>query len=438
MTIKTLLLAGGTLLGSAAAASASGFQVNLGGQQNIGMGGVGVGLSLDQAAMFYNPGALAMVRENGVQVGANFALARGTYMSSNGGPERHLQPLVVTPFNLYASFGPKEGKYKFGVAVYTPYGSQLRYADQWEGRYALTEINLQAVYVQPTFSYAFSPRFSVGAGLTMLAYGSANIQRDLPLPTGPAHLTLDGKADFRVGYNVGIFLKPTDKLSVGISYRSQIEARLKGGDVSLAGLPAAGSPSAGAINSQFTATSFDSTLPLPAMAAIGIGVMPTDKLTIGLDASLVMWNTYRTLDFAFSGNNGNAGPETPANSGLIGGKNISSSKRYYQDALAFRLGGQYKATDQLILRLGTAYDFAAVKDGYVTPETPDADRVIGTAGVTYQPTPHLGIDASFQFERFVKRTQTQDDLISNGTTDRVAGTYRTDIFIPGIGVRYSF
>ena len=34
------------------------------------MGGVGVALSLDQAAMFYNPGALAMVRSNGVQIGA--------------------------------------------------------------------------------------------------------------------------------------------------------------------------------------------------------------------------------------------------------------------------------------------------------------------------------------------------------------------------------
>lgn len=438
MTVKTLLLAGGTLLGSATAALASGFQVNLGGQQNIGMGGVGVGLSLDQAAMFYNPGALAMVRENGVQVGANFAIARGSFVSGNGGAQRDLQHLVVTPFNFYAGFGPKEGKYKFGVAVYTPYGSQLRYADQWEGRYALTEINLQAVYVQPTFSYAFSPQFSIGAGLTMLAYGAANIQRDLPLPTGTGHLTLDGKADFQLGFNAGAFFKPSDKLSIGLAYRSQIDARLKGGSVNVAGLPAAGSASAGAISSQFTATNFDSTLPLPAMASAGIGIMPNDKLTIGFDAALVLWSAYRTLDFSFSGNNGNAGTATAANSGLVGGKATSTSKRYYQDALAFRLGGQYKATEQLTLRLGTAYDFAAVKDGYVSPETPDADRLIGTAGVTYQPTPHLGIDASFQFERFMKRTQTQADLLNNGTTDRVAGTYRTDIFIPGIGVRYSF
>ena len=60
------------------------------------------------------------------------------------------------------------------------------------------------------------------------------------------------------------------------------------------------------------------------MASIGIGVTPTDKLTLGLDASLVLWNAYRTLDFAFSGNNGNAGPATDANTGLVGGKNTST------------------------------------------------------------------------------------------------------------------
>ncbi|AWM33856.1 OmpP1/FadL family transporter [Hymenobacter nivis] len=435
MMLKTLLLASGTLLGSAATAAASGFQINLGGQQNIGMGGVGVGLSLDQAAMFYNPGALAMVRANGVQVGANFALARGAYASDNGGAQRDLQHLLVTPFNLYAAFG-KAGKYKFGVAVYTPYGSQLRYADNWEGRYSLTEINLQSVYVQPTFSYAFSPQFSVGVGVTMLAYGSVNLQKDLPLPTGPAHLTLDGTTKFQVGVNAGLYFKPSDKLSLGISYRSKIDAQVKGGNVSYSGL--ATGASAPAVNRGFTATNFDATLPLPAMASVGIGIMPTEKLTIGFDASLVFWSAYRTLDFAFSGNNGNGGTATAANTGLVGGSTTSTSKRYYQDALAFRVGGQYKATDQLILRLGSAYDFAAVKDGYVTPETPDADRYIATAGLTYQPNPHLGIDASFQFERFAKRSQSQSDLLNNGTTDRVAGTYRTDIFIPGIGVRYSF
>ncbi|MGY3088431.1 long-chain fatty acid transport protein [Hymenobacter sp. UYAg731] len=436
MTVKTLLLAGGTLLVSASAASASGFQVNLGGQKNIGMGGVGVGLSLDQAAMFYNPGALAMVRDNGVQVGVNAALARSSFRSDVGGPQRQLDNKLVVPFNFYAGFGPKDAKYKFGVAVYTPYGSTLKYADGWEGRYALTEITLQSVYVQPTASYAITPTLSVGAGLMILAYGSVNLQKDLPLPTGPGHITLDGKTKTQFGYNAGIFFKPSDKLSAGVSYRSKIDATVDNGSVTYSGL--ATGASAALVNRQFTATNFTATLPLPAVASIGVGVMPTEKLTIGIDASLTFWSAYRNLDFNFSGNNGNAGTTTDANTGLVGGNNFSTSKRSYQDALAFRLGGQYKVDDKLTVRLGTAYDFSAVKDGYVGPETPDADRIQATAGLSYQVTEHFGVDGSFLFEAFRQRSQTQGQLLDNGTTDRVAGTYRTDIFIPGIGLNYKF
>jgi len=438
MTVKTLLLAGGTLLVSASAASASGFQVNLGGQKNIGMGGVGVGLSLDQAAMFYNPGALAMVRDNGVQLGVNAAIARISFRGVDGGDQRALRNTLVTPFNFYAGFGPKDAKYKFGVAVYTPYGSTVKYADNWEGRYSLTEITLQSVYVQPTFSYAITPTLSLGAGLTILAYGDVNLQKDLPFPTqgdqttgtnsSKAHIELDGKAKTQFGYNAGLFFKPSEKLSVGLSYRSKIDAKVENGSVSFSGL--ASGASAGTVNSNFTANRFSATLPLPAVASAGIGVHPTENLTIGLDASLTFWSTYRNLDFTFSSDNGGTG--------LVGGSSTSTSKRDYQDALAFRLGGQYKVSDKLAVRLGTSYDMAAVKDGFVTPETPDADRIIGTAGLSYQVTDNFGVDASFLYEAFQKRTQTQQDLLNNGTTDRVAGTYRSSIYIPGIGVHYKF
>ncbi len=110
---------------------AGGFQVTLAGQKNNGMGGVGVGLSLDQAAMFYNPGALAMVRQNGVQVGANATFARSAFRAQSGTEQRELRNSIVTPFSLYGSFGPSEGKFRAGIAVYTPFGSKLQYANGW-------------------------------------------------------------------------------------------------------------------------------------------------------------------------------------------------------------------------------------------------------------------------------------------------------------------
>ena len=431
MTVRTLLLASGALLVSASAASASGFQVYLPSQQSIGMGGVGVGLSMEQAAQFMNPGAMAMLRRNGVQFGVSATFARLAFRSASGGEQRELQNTTVTPFSLYASFGPKEGKFRAGISVYTPFGSQLKYESGWEGRFSLTGITLRAIFVQPTFAYAITPQLSVGAGLMILTTGSVNLQRNIPLPSAEGSIELDGKTKTAFGVNAGIFFKPSDKLSVGVSYRSKVNATVVGGDVKVVNpIPA--------LNGRFTATAFDATLPLPASVNIGIGIMPTDKLTIGFDVNWVQWSEYRALRFDFSGNNGNAGPATDANTGLVGGNKFSESKRAYEDALAFRLGGQYKVTDKLALRLGTAFDMTPVRDGFITPETPDGDRVIGTAGIGYDITENFGVDASFMFQAILKRTQTQEDLLDNGTQDRVAGTYRTNISIPGIGVRYNF
>jgi long-chain fatty acid transport protein len=434
MNLKHLLLAGGSLLGSSAA-QAGGFQVTLAGQKNNGMGGVGTGLALDQAAMFYNPGALAMVRERGVQVGVNATLARQAFRGQYGGDERTLRNSVTTPLNLYAGFGPAEGKWKAGIGVYTPFGSKLQYADGWEGRFSLTDIELTSIFVQPTASYAITDQISVGAGFVVLASGGVNLKRDVPVSSQPdpnsppqyGSIELDGKAETKYGYNVGVYFKPSSKLSLGITYRSQLIAQVKGGDVKFTNIPT--SAAAG-----FNATRFNVELPLPATASIGIGIMPTEKLTIGLDANLAFWSEYRRLRFDFTDNDGAAafvGGTDPARN------TFSESKRSYTNSLTFRLGGQYQLTEALALRAGAIYDETPVPDNYVTPETPDNNRIGFSGGLTYK-FGNFGVDLSTQFVSVMKRTQRQEDLVGAGTADRVAGTYKTNIVIPGIGFSYTF
>lgn len=422
MQVKSILLAGGALLAASSAAQASGFQVGLSGQKNVGMGGTGTGLFLDHAAQFYNPGSFVFVQGNGIQGGLNLAIPRIAFRADGGGAQETLQNKNVFPFNGYAGFGITE-KFKVGVGVYTPFGSELHYASGWTGRYALTDINLRSVFAQATASYAITPKLGIGAGLVVLAYGDVDLQRDVPVQGttgGQFHAQLTGKAEHKLGYNVGILYKPSDMFSIGASYRSAVDAQVKGGNITLTNRPAAAAGS-------FTATNFDVTLPLPDVYNLGLGIHPTEKLTIALDANLVRWSRYQSLDFNYSG-------------GVLGGTGVtsSSSTRRYQDALAFRLGAQYKVAKSFTLRGGAFYDNSCVRDGYVTPETPDADRVGLTAGFTYAVGEHFGIDGSFLYESFMQRSQSQDDLIANGTTDRVAGTYKTTISVPGVGVYFKF
>ena len=422
MQVKSLLLTGGALLAATSGALASGFQVGLIGAKNVGMGNTGTGLYLDQASQFFNPGAFAFA-PIGAQVGGNLALPRISFRSGTADlGQQQLNNKSVLPFSGFVGFGPKEGKWRLGAGIYTPFGSELHYQSGWAGRYSLTDINLRSVFVQGTAAYAITPQLGVGVGITVLAFGDVDLQRDVPVQgqgqAEPLHVQLTGKADHKVGYNLGLMFKPSDKLSVGVSYRSGVDAHVGSGSVTLTNLPASAA-------GLFSAKGFDVTLPLPDVYSFGVGVRPTEKLLLAFDANLVGWSRYQSLDFLYVG-------------GVLGGRPSSSSKRQYQDALAFRLGGQYKFGEHLALRAGTFYDFAAVRDGFVTPETPDADRIGITAGFTYAVNDRFGIDGSFLFEDFMRRSQTQDDLISNGTTDRVAGTYKTTVSVPGVQLYVKF
>ena len=94
--------------------------------------------------------------------------------------------------------------------------------------------------------------------------------------------------------------------------------------------------------------------------------------------------------------------------------------------------------DALTLRVGGYYDKTPVKQGFVSPETPDANRYAGTAGATLHLGEKFDLDFAYEFLAFKKRTQTQQELIDNHTTDRVAGTYQTYINVAAIGVQYKF
>lgn len=414
------------LLG-AAPAVAGGFQVNLAAQKNIGMAHVGTGLALDQGSIFFNPGALTFVRDRGVVVGASAVMSRSAFRSQDGTDFSFKNP-VVTPFSIYAGFGPSaEGdtpaKWRAGIGVYTPFGATLDYGNQWTGRYSLTKISLLSGFIQPTVSYQVTPWLGLGAGF-VIGLGYVNLEKDIPLTTShadPAHIKLETESPATgYGFNAGIYLKPLEKVSIGISYRSQVDMKVKGGKVSVTNLPDNAAP----VKAQFAGDKFDATLPLPATLSVGVGVMPTDKLTLAFDANFVQWSAYKSLDFTFND--------------AVGGSTTSSSIRNYQNAYTLRLGGQYKVADALTLRAGTYFDKTPVRAGHITPETPDADRWAGTAGASIHVSEHFDVDLSYEFLAFKQRSQTQDELIANQTTDRVAGTYKTYLNIAGLGINYKF
>ncbi len=80
---------------------AQGFQVNLEGQKQIGMGHTGTGLVQDGASVFFNPGAVVLLPENYIQAGLSPLLFKSDFNPSGTNAQYQSLNKVATPFNFY-------------------------------------------------------------------------------------------------------------------------------------------------------------------------------------------------------------------------------------------------------------------------------------------------------------------------------------------------
>ena len=392
---------------------AGGYQVNLASQRQIGMGHTGTGLETGTASIFFNPGAMSYLRQNGVTIGASGIISKIAYRAPEpGGATAQTDNPLGTPFQFYGVYSISD-KLKAGLGVYTPYGSTVNWGDEWNGRFGLNELSLEAIYIQPTVSYQVTDKLGIGVGF-VYAVGGVNLQRNIPVQNqsgayGKAEL--DGSAS-GIGFNAGIFFKPSEKLSLGINYRSKVDMEVSDGDVSFTNIP-------GALSTRFPAgTQFDAKLPLPATLSLGVGFMPTEALTLAVDISHVGWSAYKSLRFDYSQD--------------VNGAAYSENARNYEDAFIYRIGAEYKVGDALALRAGAYLDQTPVESGYLTPETPDADSRGLSVGLGYAVSDNFSIDASFLYVN--KKERSDASNLSGG----IAGTYKSVTYIPGIGLNFTF
>lgn len=386
-----------------------GFQVNLQGQVQQGMASAGTALPTDAASLFFNPGGASFVHGQNVQIGTTFTVPKGTFLEAGTDEIAHTTSPMSTPFTAYGLFEVKDSsRLKLGIAAYTPFGSTVTYEEEWTGRFALTKLQLLSIFIQPTVSYRISDKIGVGAGF-VYSYGKVNLQKDIPVTDQNgdyAHAELNGTGQ-GFGFNAGIHFDIMKEFKIGLSYRSQVNMELTKGTASF-DVPAS-------LEENFPDGSFTGSLPLPQVATLGIA-SDLGKWQVAFDANFVGWQAYDTLAFDYELNTESL--------------EDTKSARLYKNIMAFRLGTQYSINDQFHVRAGLGYGISPVQNGYVTPETPDANRINYTVGIGYNWNKKLFIDASFLYTQ-AERTDTNFET-------NLSGTYKTRVFAPGISLSYKF
>ncbi len=444
---------------------AEGYQVNVLSVKQTGMGHVGTGMKLGAESMHFNPAGLVFMRNAfDFSAGVSFVAANAKY--KNGDYSEKTENPVSTPLYAYAGFKIYDN-FAAGIALTTPYGSSLKWPKNWRGSNVIQDIALKSYVIQPTFSYKITDKLSVGIGLD-LAVGNVELSRALfspaefqslkgivglipddKLPVAqkevilhtiseidgavPVAATLTGKAKVRAGFNVGIMCDISEKITLGLSYRSKIKMKVKEGEAELnyASLKIEqlfimlGQLHAGLKVPPMNEGTFKAQLPLPSNTTLGVSYRPAERWELALDFQYVGWSAYDSLNVQFTPN-------------VLNGYTIKAEKNYKNTIIA-RVGAQYRTTDRLDLRAGIYFDQSPIRGHNFNPETPGMNKLGVSAGLTFEPVDHFQIDFAFLYIQGFSRDGSYN--LKNVVTQQnevFAGKYSSNAITASLGLAYRF
>jgi len=396
---------------------AGGYRVSLQGQKSLAMGHTGVAVVNSSELVFFNPAGLVYLEDRlNITGGVSGVFSNVSYQNEMTGDFAQTDSPVGTPFYLYASYKANDWL-SFGLGIYTPFGSRVEYEDDWAGSHLVNNIELAAIYVQPTVSVRLSEHFSIGGG-PIYVTGSVNFNRNLTrsltdLEGNRSEVTIDASGVSAWGYTLGAMFSPTDNFRIGFNYKSEIILEADDADADFENIP--NSPL-----TPFADTKASAALPLPAELTVGLSYEFCDKWTFAFDYNRAFWDVYDSLDIDFADEN------IPD----------SFNQRNYKNASTYRFGLQYDATSKFTLRAGYYFDESPVQEGFFAPETPRNDSNGYTAGLTFNVSPRFQVDASFLYLQFKEVNASYDPYFENGNDAPFRGTYKSNAFVPGLGVTY--
>lgn len=432
---------------------AEGYQINTLSAKQGGMAHTGVALKLGAESMFFNPAGMGYMDKT-LDFSASMNGVMPTAKAKVDGKWYETDNKVSTPMMVSAAFSVYDN-FKAGITLYTPYGSNINWGDNWPGAVLNQKVSLATFTIQPTLAWRITPKLSVGAGL-MISWGNVDLYKGLVVPqtmdmmlgalgnqytfgnTTPASVNLTGTANLALGVNVGAMYDISEQWTVGVNFRSKMSMKVKKGDAEILYANEVAENVLGQQLNVLNTANFSAEMPMPAVLTFGVSYKPMSSLILAFDAQMTGWNTYKELSIDFLDDK-------------LVDYNQNLTKKY-KNAWAFRLGAQYALTKRMDIRAGFIVDFTPVNENHYNPETPGMTKLEPSVGFSFRPIDNLSIDFSMMYVAGLGKDGakcTYDDLLAKTINTMMPGAnlplertfkadYRVNAYVPSIGLSYSF
>jgi long-chain fatty acid transport protein len=224
-------------------------------------------------------------------------------------------------------------------------------------------------------------------------------------PDGKAEFCADGEG---FGVNAGILWEMCERHSLAFTYRSAVSVEMEG-DFKLGGIPP-GFPAA-------PRSDFETEIDFPAVLGLGYGFEASEKLRLGADVEWIGFSDYDVLPL-------DAGANTP----LLPAPAIPQD---WEDSWTFGFGGDYRLSDELVLRAGYIFIESPIPDETFSPTLPDADRHVLSVGLGYEQGANR-LDAAYALSLF------EDRDIRGNVNPAYDGEYGIESHLMSISYAYTF
>lgn len=391
-----------------------GFQINEQGARAMGMAGAFTALALDPSAIYFNPAGLSNLKGTQFMFGSTLIMPKTSFRGvlPQAVDETKMNSQIFTPINFYATQQLSD-KLFIGLGVNNPYGLGTEWAEDWVGKYVTTKIDLKTFFISPVISYKFSDDFSIGVGVDY-AYASVDLQKKVDLAPfyADAKVKLSGTGN-GFGFRAGLLAQLSEQLSFGLSFRSNVKLNFTGTAESTAPSQMASRVPAGAIKTSITT---------PMNITAGIAYRFCDKLVSSFDFQYVGWTSYDKLVVEFT--------DRPEFS--------SEQIRDYIAGYFFRWGIEYDHNCYWAFRGGVFYDKNPVKDEYVDPLLPDANRIGLNLGLTFKISRNIRLEFAYLYMRFTERNTDGKSLILYSGNSPLYGVYNSTANLFGFNLSFNF
>lgn len=420
-------------------ALASGFALNEQSISGMGTSFAGRSSSADDATtVFGNPAGMSRLKREQVSVGmaainakTDIKDASGSFSAGGGlltGPvsgtnDGDMVPVTAVPMGYYVK--PIDDKWAVGVGVYVPFGLITDYESGFQGRYFGDYSEVRVITVQPTVSYRFNEKLSVGFGPTI---NRIDGQLESAVPPVTAGATADSRVkikgdDTALGFNIGMLYEISPQTRIGATYHSKVEYTLEG-DTTVSG----NDPTLGFIGAY---GKYDASLDLDTPESIDLSVTHelNDRWTVYGGATLTRWSRLESIVVENEG----VGALASGQFGTI------EEEQDWHDTWSYALGAAYKLNKEWTLRTGLAFDQSPANNTHRSPRIPTGDRTAVSFGVAWNPSDDVTVDLAYSYlwEEDAKISQTKS-YAGGALEENYNATYENSAHGFGAAMTYRF